>query len=31
MAKIQDDAPMHVDDLFELIMEFKKQYRNVFV
>lgn len=31
MAKIQDDNPMHVDDLFELIMEFKKQYRNVFV
>lgn len=31
MLKVSDDRPMHVDDIYELIMEFKKHYRNVFV
>lgn len=31
MIKVSEDRPMHVDDIFELIMEFKKSYRNVFV
>ena len=31
MLKVSEDRPMHVDDIFELIMEFKKTYRNVFV
>lgn len=31
MMKISEDRPMHVDDIFELIMEFKKNHRNVYV
>ena len=31
MLKVSDDNPMHVDDIYELIMEFKKHYRNVFI
>lgn len=31
MAKLSDDAPMAVTDLFELIMSLKEKYRNVFI